>query len=82
MIEELAAHILGVDVDEKWDDLDELLIDKFNIDLHLFEQLIEKLLPLCHVAKGALSDDVYCGFADKPNGVWILKVLQENSDAR
>ena len=30
MIEELAAHILGVDVDERWEDLDELLFDEFN----------------------------------------------------
>ena len=80
MIEELAAHILGVDVDENWDELDDLLVDKFNIDLHILEQITEKLLPLCHVAKGAFSGNVYCGFADKANGVWIVKTLQESCD--
>ena len=77
MIEELAAHILEVDVDENWWQLDELLVDRFDIDLDIFEQLTKKLLPLCNVAKGTLSDNVYCGFADKSNNVWLLKALEE-----
>ena len=61
MIEELAAHILGVDVDERWEDLDELLFDEFNIDLNIFENLIEKLMPLCEVGHSPLTDISYRG---------------------
>ena len=74
MIEELAAHILGVDVDERWEDLDELLFDEFNIDLEIFENLIEKLMPLCEVGHSPLTGTSYRGFADVKNGFWLEKI--------
>ena len=74
MIEELAAHILGVDVDERWEDLDELLFDEFNIDLNIFENLIEKLMPLCEVGHSPLTSISYRGFADIEKGMWLENI--------
>ena len=74
MIEELAAHILGVDADEKRDCLDELLFDEFNIDLEIFENLIKKLLPLCEAGTSPLTGIAYRGFADVKNGFWLEKI--------
>ena len=74
MIEELAAHILGVDVDERWEDLGELLFDEFNIDLNIFENLIEKLMPLCEVGHSPLTGISYRGFADIEKGMWLENI--------
>ena len=52
MIEELAAYILGVDVDENWEDLDDLLYDEFHTDLHHLELIVDKLMPM--IAVGGL----------------------------
>jgi hypothetical protein len=74
MIEELAAHLLGVDTDDEWENLDELLVDKFNIDMDSFDMVVGKLVPLIEMDESPLTGDLYKGFADRDNGLWLLKV--------
>lgn len=49
MIEELIAKVCGVDVEENFEYLDEILWDKFEIESGNFARLVNKLLPLCEV---------------------------------
>jgi len=76
MIEELAARILGVNVDDGgiWETLDEKMFDEFGIELDQLEHLVNKLLPLCEVGVSPLSGTTFCGFADRETSCWIMKV--------
>jgi len=73
MIEELVAHLLGVDADDHWDDLPAMFVDKYEIELFCAERLISDLLPLCMEAESPLSGTVFCGFANKKEGRWLMK---------
>ena len=74
MIEELAAYILGVDADENWEDLDELLYDEFQTDLHHLELIVDKLMPMIAVGGSKITGNLYKGFADIKNKMFIMKM--------
>ena len=74
MIEELIAKVCGVDVDENFDNLDEILWDKFEIDYSNFERLVNKLLPLCEVGQSPLTGIKSRGFADTKDHCWIMRI--------
>ena len=66
MIEELAGHLLGIDIDteEGWRNVQEEFYKRYGFELYHAEQLINDLLPLCEVAKSPLTGKLYQGFAD------------------
>lgn len=73
-VEDLALFLLGIpDGPEDDDDVDDLLMERFGVDLEQFAVVVEALLPLCMVARGALSDQVYHGFADREDNLWLVK---------
>ena len=74
MIEELAAYILGVDADENFEDLDDLLYDEFQTDLHHLELIVDKLMPMIAVGGSAITGNLYKGFADIKNKMFIMKM--------
>ena len=78
MIEELAAYILGVDADDNWEDLDELLYDEFQTDLHHLELIVDKLMPMIAVGGSEITGNLYKGFADIENKMFIMKMDYES----
>ena len=74
MIEELAAYILGVDADDNWEDLDELLYDEFQTDLHHLELIVDKLMPMIAVGGSEITGNLYKGFADIKKKMFIMKM--------
>lgn len=80
MIEELIAKVCGVDVDENFENLDEILWDKFEIDFDNFEKLINKLLPLCDVGVSPLTGIKSRGFSDREYPCWIMRIEEPKAD--
>ena len=78
MIEELAAYILGVDADDNWEDLDDLLYDEFHTDLQHLELIVDKLMPMIVVGGSEITGNLYKGFADIKNKMFIMKMEYEN----
>ena len=74
MIEELAAYILGVDADDNWEDLDELLYDEFQTDLHHLELIVDKLMTKITEGGSEITGNLYKGFADIKNKMFIMKM--------
>lgn len=75
-LEELAATITGINYDHpeyRSSEVEEILNDRFKIDIETLTDIVARLLPLIHVAKSPLTGTVYKGFADINNGTWILK---------
>ena len=70
---DLAAHLLNLGKDYEVDDVEQALADKYGISFDAFSEIVEKLVPLCEVAKSPLSDEWYRGFADRENHVWLVK---------
>lgn len=75
-VEELAAHIIGheIETDEQYDELEEKLIEKLNIDMDTFYDIVSKLVPLIDVGTSPLTQTRYKGFADTENQRWLIKV--------
>lgn len=80
MIEELMAHLLDVNADENWDDLEYLFYEKYNIDQENFERLINELLPMIEVAKSPLTKQLYKGFANRDKEMWLVRIEVKNND--
>ena len=57
--------------DHELEEFDDLLVEKFNIDLVSFSKLIEALLPFCASGKSPLTDTTYRGFAK--DGAFVAK---------
>ena len=75
-VEELACKILGLDYDEIDADsevIEAKLYDDLNMEWDSFQTVIQRLLPLIEKAKSGLTEETYVGFADKENGVWLVK---------
>lgn len=73
-LEELAIKITGLEKEEDDPDvIEEELINQLGIDLDGLHNVVERLLPLINVAKSPLSDELYKGFADKTQGLWLIK---------
>lgn len=76
-IEELACEILGLDFDEIEGDtalIEDKLMDSFEIDLPVFQQIVNRLLPLITVARNDFTDKIERGFADSDEKRWIVKI--------
>jgi hypothetical protein len=76
-VEELACKILGLDYDEidaGESIIEEEMVEQLNIDLELFQDIIERLIPLIEVGQSPLTNEVYKGFADTENSMWLLKI--------
>lgn len=70
--EDLARHICSIDLDDEEIELDDILMENFNMDFCEFAEVMERVLPLCMVAKSELTGNLYCGFAS--NGLWLAKM--------
>jgi hypothetical protein len=59
------------DYDEDIDAMDDLMAEHFGIDLRIFAELIEKLLPFCASGTSPLTGASYRGFAK--DGCFVVK---------
>jgi hypothetical protein len=77
-VEELACYICGLNDDADVNEIENALIEKFNISLDDFHKLCEHLLPLIDVGKG-ISGEMYKGFGVCRNNYkyWLVKMKIE-----
>lgn len=63
----------GYDLNNDLEDseLEEILYNICDINIEQLEIIIERLLPLCQIAKSELSGKLYQGFGK--NNIWIIK---------
>ena len=85
-IEELACMILGMEYDtfEEEDDeteqIEDILIDRMNIDLDTLYSIVRKLLPLIEIGESPLTGICYKGFVRRLNnsgGTWLARIEAE-----
>ncbi len=83
-IEELAAFLLGRDLDSFADDIGEYeenlweeFYDRFDVEQNAFLRLIEALVPLIEVGKSPLTEKIYKGFANTEKKFWLVKIEVE-----
>lgn len=77
-VEELAAHICGLNYDEvDVSEIDDALMDKFEISFDRFHELIRILLPMIDVGKSPLTKKKYKGFSkvEGDAALWLVKIL-------
>ena len=75
-VEELACHILDLDyneIDADTEIIEDKLIEKFDIDLNTFTNIVSHLLPLIDAGKSPLTEKMYKGFSNQ-KGLWLLKI--------
>lgn len=60
--EELARHLCGLPDNDEDTDVDEALMEKFDVDLEQFTAITEALLPLCVMHTSELTGKSYQGF--------------------
>ena len=75
-IEELACKILGLDyddIDADTDVINEKMDEEFFIDLDVFQNIVDRLLPLIDVGTSELTNTKFKGFADVKNKTWLVK---------
>jgi hypothetical protein len=72
-IEELAAYLAGYEESDSYEmsDVEEKLMEEFNIDLSYFQTLISRLAPLMDMAVSPLTEEPLIGFGT--GQVWIAK---------
>lgn len=73
-IEELAAHLCGFSTDDDYetDQVEEKMIEKYNIDLSYFTDLMNDISPLLDMAVSPLTEEPFIGFGD--GNMWIAKI--------
>lgn len=72
--EELAMHLTGFDPvydDFDYDQVEELLYDKYSIDMEPFNKLVGELVNLINVGESPLTKKIYKGFGH--DGFWLVK---------
>lgn len=76
-VEELAAFMCGLDYDNcGFDDIENALYEKFNIDFDSLHKIICYLLPMVDVGVSPLTKERFKGFSrvDKSGyGLWMIK---------
>jgi len=75
-VQELAAHILNMDEDSEYDEVEEKVYEEFECSMETFEKIVAHLVPCAAIAKSPLTDDVYRGFSKPmPDGgaCWIVR---------
>lgn len=79
---ELAIAALGLDevsddeIIEDDDAIEEMLIEKFNVNFHQFCCVAEALIPLTLPARSALTEKLYKGFT-RDGESWVFKMEVE-----
>ncbi len=76
-LEELAAHICGLNYDHvNYSQIEERLYEEFEIDYDSFQRLIEKLVPMIDVGTSPLTGTLYKGFSkiEGNHGCWVLRI--------
>lgn len=76
-LEELAAHLCGLNYDDvEYNEIEQALFDKFNIDYDSFQNLIELLVPMIDVGTSPLTGTRYKGFSkiEGNHGCWVLRI--------
>lgn len=80
-IEELAAFLLEVELDELTDKdgdyeykLWNLFHHRFGIEAPDFAKLINALVPMIEVGKSPLTKKIYKGFANTEKKLWLVKM--------
>lgn len=83
-IEELAAHLLEVSLEELAGEDGEyesrlwnLFYNQFGIEVSDFAKLINALVPLIEVGKSPLTEKIYKGFANTDKKFWLVKMEVE-----
>lgn len=73
-IEELAAHLCGFSTDDEYetDQVEEKMMEKYNIDLSYFTDLMNDLSPLLDMAVSPLTEQAHIGFGT--GSMWITKL--------
>lgn len=66
---ELESERYTMDLEES--ELEQILYDKYDINIDNFEYLIKDLLPLCEHAESELTSNWYRGFGK--DGLWLIK---------
>ncbi|MCR5037909.1 MAG: hypothetical protein K6A94_01030 [Bacteroidales bacterium] len=77
-LQELACAILGLNCDElinedRENEIDESLYDKFEISMEQFENIVAALLPFTPVVKAGLSGKKYHAFVNEKEGLMLVK---------
>lgn len=76
-LEELAAHLCGLQDKDDYDisDLDDGLMEKYDISFEQFEKLMRVLWPMVDLGVSPLTNSVFIGFTHKEgaNGMWLAK---------
>lgn len=70
----VARLILGLDATANNEVIDQHLCDNFNTDIEVFEDIINRLLPLIDVGKSPLTGEVYKGFSNIENKEWLARI--------
>lgn len=77
---ELALAVCGMDPDkdenfetEAEDKVDEILMEKFEINEEQFIEVAKALLPFAHISKSELTDEIFIGYGNHEKGLWIYK---------
>lgn len=74
--EELAAFMADAMSDYDNDDFEVVenkIYEKYNCEIDDFYNIINDLMPMMRASKSALSDQIFIGFADVNNKVFLLK---------
>lgn len=75
-IEELACKILGLDPDGlegETDVIEGVMRDDLDIEMDVFQEIVNRLLPLIDVGKSELTGERYKGFSDSDKQLWLVK---------
>ena len=76
-IEKLACLITGLDYDEinaNEEIIEDKIFEELEIDLGVFQSIVSRLLPLIHISKSPITEEIYKGFANTKKGIWIVKI--------
>lgn len=83
--EELAAHLLGVDIDndEVYDSLEEMFFEKYEIELDQFETIARELMACIQFGTSVLDDKkIIVGFGTYRDGFSTMFVKNTSMETR
>ena len=72
--EELLKFLLKLDDNVEFDDLEDAVYAKYEVDFCQFMKIAKDLMPLAHLSKSPLTGNLYVGFADHAKGFLITKM--------
>ena len=72
-IDVLAAHLVGKTEDDENDDIEEAFLQKFDITLEQFENVMEALWPMLNFGISSITETAFVGFSNEKEPVWLIK---------